>query len=170
MLWNESKYLSKQLPYWLKYYPLYTKLKESPSESIIFKSILICPWLQTRKSHYITQEMNVLHRCVIRSLDDKQISFVQIDDIMLFRKSIYSIIVENLFSVNCQSFFRLENGWFVREVPSPVQTGGTSSTVPSTPPSDGEHEILVLNGDISEMRSKDHRNPESNKQTKKVCV
>ena len=73
-------------------------------------------------------------------------------------------------SVNFIHFFRLENGWFVREVPSPVQTGGTSSTVPSTPPSDGEHEILVLNGDISEMRSKDHRNPESNKQTKKVCV
>ena len=71
---------------------------------------------------------------------------------------------------NCDSFFRLENGWFVREVPSPVQTGGTSSTVPSTPPSDGEHEILVLNGDISEMRTKDHRNPESNKQTKKVGV
>ena len=64
--------------------------------------------------------------------------------------------------------FRLENGWFVREIPSPVQTGGTSSTVPSTPPSDGEHEILVLNGDISEMRSKDHRTPESTKQTKKV--
>ena len=107
--------------------------------------------------------MNVLHRCVIRSLNDKQISFVQIDDITFFRTCFYV-------HSNCHSIFRLENGWFVREVPSPVQTGGTSSTVPSTPPSDGEHEILVLNGDISEMRSKDHRNPESNKQTKKVCV
>ena len=114
--------------------------------------------------------MNVLHRCVFRSLDDKQISFVQIDDTTLIQKN-YSIKYrrKHVFS-KFHSFFRLENGWFVREVPSPVQTGGTSSTVPSTPPSDGEHEILVLNGDISEMRSKDHRNPESNKQTKKVCV
>ena len=88
---------------------------------------------------------------------------------VLSKKQLYHFRTKRVFS-NCHSIFRLENGWVVREVPSPVQTGGTSSTVPSTPPSDGEHEILVLNGDISEMRSKDHRNPESNKQTKKVCV
>lgn len=80
-----------------------------------------------------------------------------------------SLLTEILPSVHeAKGESKLENGWFVREVPSPVQTGGTSSTVPSTPPSDGEHEILVLNGDISEMRTKDHRNPESNKQTKKA--
>jgi hypothetical protein len=39
-------------------------------------------------------------------------------------------------------YFRLENGWFVREISSPVLSGGTSSTVPSSPPSECENELL----------------------------
>ena len=74
-------------------------------------------------------------------------------------------IIVNLFIFNS----RLENGWYVREVPSPVQTGGTSSTVPSTPPSDGEHEILTLNGGIPEPNSNE-KHVETSKQTKKVCL
>lgn len=80
-----------------------------------------------------------------------------------------SLLTEILPSVHeAKGESKLDNGWYVREVPSPIQTGGTSSTVPSTPPSDGEHEIVVLNGDISEYRNKDLRHPEGSKQTKKA--
>jgi len=40
---------------------------------------------------------------------------------------------------------KLENGWYVRDIPSPVQSGtGASSTVPSSPPSETEFENIQL--------------------------
>ena len=64
-------------------------------------------------------------------------------------------------------FTRLENGWYVRDVPSPILSAGTSSTVPSTPASDGEHEIVSLNGGI-QNQSPSTNNSETSKQTRKV--
>ena len=60
-------------------------------------------------------------------------------------------------------FFRLENGWFVRDVPSPVQSGGTSSLVSSSPPSENEFE---LNLNHNESSSENYAS--SSKSTKKV--
>ena len=40
--------------------------------------------------------------------------------------------------------FRLENGWYVRDIPSPVSGTGASSTVPSSPPSETEFENVQL--------------------------
>ena len=64
---------------------------------------------------------------------------------------------------------RLENGWYVRDVPSPILSGGTSSTVPSTPASDGEHEIVSLNGSI-QNQSPTTNTSETSKQTRKVLT
>ena len=62
-------------------------------------------------------------------------------------------------------FFRLENGWFVRDVPSPVQSGGTSSLVSSSPPSENEFE---LNLNHNESSSENYAS--SSKSTKKVYI
>lgn len=66
-------------------------------------------------------------------------------------------------------YIRLENGWYVRDVPSPILSGGTSSTVPSTPASDGEHEIVSLNGSI-QNQSPTTNTSETSKQTRKVLT
>ena len=60
------------------------------------------------------------------------------------------------------SFFRLENGWFVRDVPSPVQSGGTSSLVSSSPPSESEFELNLNHNESSDNYAS------SSKSTKKV--
>ena len=59
-------------------------------------------------------------------------------------------------------FFRLENGWFVRDVPSPVQSGGTSSLVSSSPPSESEFELNLNHNESSDNYAS------SSKSTKKV--
>lgn len=62
---------------------------------------------------------------------------------------------------------KLENGWFVRDIPSPtIQTGGTSSTVPSTPPSDTEYELVQLNSHPESLPIKEPSS--TSKQTRKV--
>ena len=62
--------------------------------------------------------------------------------------------VENMLKVHFRSDFRLENGWFVRDVPSPVQSGGTSSLVSSSPPSETEFELNLNHSESSENQSK----------------
>lgn len=65
-----------------------------------------------------------------------------------------SLLTEMLPSVHeAKGEAKLENGWFVRDVPSPVQSGGTSSLVSSSPPSEAEFE-LNLNHESSESASK----------------
>ena len=59
-------------------------------------------------------------------------------------------------------YFRLENGWFVRDVPSPVQSGGTSSLVSSSPPSESEFELNLNHNESSDNYAS------SSKSTKKV--
>lgn len=66
-------------------------------------------------------------------------------------------------------FVRLDNGWYVRDAPSPtVQTGGTSSTVPSTPPSDTEYELLSIEHHSPESLPAAPLTASNCKQTKKV--
>ena len=59
-----------------------------------------------------------------------------------------------MLKVHYRSDFRLENGWFVRDVPSPVQSGGTSSLVSSSPPSETEFELNLNHSESSENQSK----------------
>jgi len=79
-----------------------------------------------------------------------------------------SLLTELLPSVHqAKGEAKLENGWFVRDLPSPVQTGGTSSTVPSSPPSENEFELVHLNHSQPESLPSKNGGPAS-KQTKKV--
>jgi len=79
-----------------------------------------------------------------------------------------SLLTELLPSVHeANGESKLENGWYVRDVPSPILSGGTSSTVPSTPASDGEHEIVSLNGSI-QNQSPTTNTSETSKQTRKA--
>lgn len=79
-----------------------------------------------------------------------------------------SLLTELLPSVHeANGESKLENGWYVRDVPSPILSGGTSSTVPSTPASDGEHEIVSLNGGI-QNQSPPINTSETSKQTRKA--
>jgi len=66
-----------------------------------------------------------------------------------------SLLTELLPSVHqSKGEAKLENGWYVREVPSPVQSGtGASSTVPSSPPSETEFELVQLSGNSSHLES-----------------
>merc|ERR1712156_1274241 len=66
-----------------------------------------------------------------------------------------SLLTELLPSVHqSKGEAKLENGWYVREVPSPVQSGtGASSTVPSSPPSETEFELVQLRGNGSHLES-----------------
>lgn len=73
-----------------------------------------------------------------------------------------SLLTELLPSVHeAKGESQRENGWYVKEMVSPILTGGTSSTVPSSPPSESEVELCSV--DIDTTASKD-----DSKQTKKA--
>jgi len=65
---------------------------------------------------------------------------------------------------------KLENGWYVRDLPSPVLSGtGASSTVPSSPPSETEFENIQLSSSSNQRESHPLHEPgPSSKQTKKA--
>jgi len=65
---------------------------------------------------------------------------------------------------------KLENGWYVRDLPSPVLSGtGASSTVPSSPPSETEFENIQLSSSSNQRESLPVHEPgPSSKQTKKA--
>jgi len=46
---------------------------------------------------------------------------------------------------------KLENGWYVRDIPSPVSGTGASSTVPSSPPSETEFENINYNNHLESL-------------------
>merc|ERR1712062_571819 len=74
-----------------------------------------------------------------------------------------SLLTEMLPSVHeAKGEAKLENGWFVRDVPSPVQSGGTSSLVSSSPPSESEFELNLNHNESSENYAS------SSKSTKKA--
>lgn len=65
---------------------------------------------------------------------------------------------------------KLDNGWYVRDLPSPVLSGtGASSTVPSSPPSETEFENIQVSSSSNHLESPTTREPGPNsKQTKKA--
>ena len=78
-------------------------------------------------------------------------------------------VVTLILTIIVITIFRLENGWYVRDIPSPVQSGtGASSTVPSSPPSETEFENIQLSSN-NYLESPNVQEPvPSSKQNRKV--